>query len=104
MEEFFLVILIGMVVYVPVGVLGAFFIWAHESATMHGAFESIKAWMLPADFQDFGRRLLAFFVVAILFGVSPWLMVDYFQLGMILFVTSVLVLAVMRGLTPLPQH
>ena len=98
MEEILFVVMPGMVVSVPTSILVAFLIMMYGIATVQDGFVNAKLQFLPVYLRVPGHRLVAVTVLIILLGVSPWLMADYFLTGMMLFVTSFLILGVIRGL------
>jgi hypothetical protein len=104
MEEFFLIILLGMIVYIPIGILVAFLVWLHDLGVFKGGFTPAMTRILPLYLQSPDHRIAAVIVLAILLGISPLVMVDHFLAGIILFVSSMLILAVIRGLVPLSDE
>jgi len=104
MEESLLVITLGMIVYVLVGVLIALLIWVHGTGKFRDGRKIARYRLVPLYLQIPGRRLAASIVLTMLLGVSPWLMAEHFLSGTILFVSSLLVLAVIRGLVPVNER
>ena len=104
MEEFFLIILLGMIVYIPVGILVALLIWLHDLSVSRGEFSRAMTRLLPLYLQSPDHRIAAVIVLAILLGISPLVMIDHFLAGIILFVSSMLILAMIRGLVPLSNE
>ena len=104
MEEFFTIILLGMIVYIPIGVMIGLLVWLHDSGIFKGELNRALRQSIPSYLQSPDYRLAAAAVLAILLGVSPLVMIDHFIAGIILFISSILILAVIRGLVPMTSE
>ena len=100
MEEFFLIILLGMIVYIPIGILVALLVSLHDLSVSKGGFTHAMTRLLPLYLQSPDHRIAAVIVLVVLLGISPLVMADHFLAGIIMFVSSMLILAVIRGLVP----